>query len=250
MTRFLAKKPGRARSCSRSPAGSTRRSASRGSRRPTAARRHRHRELRRHRRGGGAAARRARTRARRGRPPAGRRAARVLRQGASSSLIMGNVRRGNMYPLCVGAERGLQAQTSRSSRSELGSDTVAHGCTAAGNDQVRFEVALQHARARADDPRAGARPARGKRPEQVKFLRGAQAARAAARRRLLDQPRPLGRDDRRQGDARLEGQHPGVRLGAHGAARSTSPQPPRDRRSVSSAACRSRSTASSSTRSR
>jgi argininosuccinate synthase len=28
-------------------------------------------------------------------------------------LIMGNVRRGNLYPLCVGAERVLQAQTAQ-----------------------------------------------------------------------------------------------------------------------------------------
>jgi argininosuccinate synthase len=58
-------------------------------------------------------------------------------------LIFGNVRRGHFYPLCVGAERVIQAQTMARIASELGSDTVAHGCTAAGNDQVRFEVALR-----------------------------------------------------------------------------------------------------------
>src|SRR5215471_7805163 len=58
-------------------------------------------------------------------------------------LIMGNVRRGQLYPLCVGAERVMQAQTLARMARELGSDTVAHGCTAAGNDQVRFEVALR-----------------------------------------------------------------------------------------------------------
>src|SRR5579863_8753502 len=58
-------------------------------------------------------------------------------------LIMGNVRRGQLYPLCVGAERVVQAQTVARMARELGSDTVAHGCTAAGNDQVRFEVALR-----------------------------------------------------------------------------------------------------------
>src|SRR6201988_1198025 len=58
-------------------------------------------------------------------------------------LIMGNVRRGQLYPLCVGAERAMQAQTLARVARELGSDTVAHGCTAAGNDQVRFEVALR-----------------------------------------------------------------------------------------------------------
>jgi argininosuccinate synthase len=58
-------------------------------------------------------------------------------------LIMGNVRRGQLYPLCVGAERVMQAQTIARMARKLGSDLVAHGCTAAGNDQVRFEVALR-----------------------------------------------------------------------------------------------------------
>jgi argininosuccinate synthase len=58
-------------------------------------------------------------------------------------LIMGNVRRGQLYPLCVGAERVMQAQTIAHTARQLGSPTVAHGCTAAGNDQVRFEVALR-----------------------------------------------------------------------------------------------------------
>ena len=58
-------------------------------------------------------------------------------------LIMGNVRRGNLYPLCVGAERVLQAQTVAQFARELGTDVAAHGSTAAGNDQVRFEVALR-----------------------------------------------------------------------------------------------------------
>lgn len=64
--------------------------------------------------------------------------ARVLR-----FLVMGNVRRGQVYPLCVGAERGTQARLVAEAARQLGSRTVAHGCTAAGNDQVRFEVALR-----------------------------------------------------------------------------------------------------------
>jgi len=58
-------------------------------------------------------------------------------------LIMGNVRRGQLYPLCVGAERVMQAQTIARMARSLGTRTIAHGCTAAGNDQVRFEVALR-----------------------------------------------------------------------------------------------------------
>jgi argininosuccinate synthase len=58
-------------------------------------------------------------------------------------LIMGNVRRGQLYPLCVGAERGVQAKHLAILARDLGASTVAHGCTAAGNDQVRFEVVLK-----------------------------------------------------------------------------------------------------------
>lgn len=58
-------------------------------------------------------------------------------------LIAGNVLRGQRYPLCVGAERGVQARALAELAIDRGSRTVAHGCTAAGNDQVRFEVALR-----------------------------------------------------------------------------------------------------------
>ena len=58
-------------------------------------------------------------------------------------LVFGNTRKGQLYPLCVGAERGLQARMVAEQAAALGSDTVAHGSTAAGNDQVRFEVALR-----------------------------------------------------------------------------------------------------------
>ena len=58
-------------------------------------------------------------------------------------LIAGNVLRGQAYPLCVGAERGLQAERLALIAGERSATTVAHGCTAAGNDQVRFEVALR-----------------------------------------------------------------------------------------------------------
>lgn len=58
-------------------------------------------------------------------------------------LIAGNVRRGQFYPLCVGAERGLQATELAKLALARKASTIAHGCTAAGNDQVRFEVALR-----------------------------------------------------------------------------------------------------------
>ena len=58
-------------------------------------------------------------------------------------LVAGNVLRGNVYPLCVGAERSLQARVVAQTARRLGAKAIAHGCTAAGNDQVRFEVALR-----------------------------------------------------------------------------------------------------------
>jgi argininosuccinate synthase len=84
-------------------------------------------------------------------------------------LIMGNVKRGQMYPLCVGAERVMQAQTIAEYARRLGTHVVAHGCTAAGNDQVRFEVAL---RTLAPELTilAPVRDQAFKRPEQLKYL--------------------------------------------------------------------------------
>jgi argininosuccinate synthase len=84
-------------------------------------------------------------------------------------LIMGNVRRGNMYPLCVGAERVLQAQTIAQMALKLKTNMVAHGCTAAGNDQVRFEVALRTL-APGLEIIAPVRDRAFKRPEQLKYL--------------------------------------------------------------------------------
>ena len=84
-------------------------------------------------------------------------------------LVMGNIKRGQMYPLCVGAERVMQAQTIAEWARKLGTKVVAHGCTAAGNDQVRFEVAL---RTLAPELTilAPVRDNAFKRPEQLKYL--------------------------------------------------------------------------------
>ena len=84
-------------------------------------------------------------------------------------LVMGNIRRGHLYPLCVGAERVLQAQLVAEYARKLGTSTVAHGCTAAGNDQVRFEVALRTL-APGLEVLAPVRDHAFKRPEQLQFL--------------------------------------------------------------------------------
>jgi argininosuccinate synthase len=58
-------------------------------------------------------------------------------------LIQGNVLRGEVYPLSVAAERTQQALSVVDTARRIGARAVAHGSTGAGNDQVRFDVALR-----------------------------------------------------------------------------------------------------------
>lgn len=58
-------------------------------------------------------------------------------------LIQGNVLRGEVYPLSVAAERTQQAMEVVRVARAIGARSVAHGSTGAGNDQVRFDVALR-----------------------------------------------------------------------------------------------------------
>lgn len=55
-------------------------------------------------------------------------------------LIFGNVLRNNTYPLSVSAERMIQALALVKFANEIGASSIAHGSTAAGNDQVRFDL--------------------------------------------------------------------------------------------------------------
>lgn len=58
-------------------------------------------------------------------------------------LIHGNVLRGEVYPLSVAAERTQQAISVIEVARRIGATAVAHGSTGAGNDQVRFDIALR-----------------------------------------------------------------------------------------------------------
>jgi argininosuccinate synthase len=58
-------------------------------------------------------------------------------------LIQGNVLRGHAYPLCVAAERVVQAEQLARAARELGADGVANGSTGAGNDQFRFDAVVR-----------------------------------------------------------------------------------------------------------
>jgi argininosuccinate synthase len=60
-----------------------------------------------------------------------------------SYLIKGNSLRGGVYPMCVGAERTVQAEEAVRLALEIGATGIAHGSTGAGNDQVRFDVAIR-----------------------------------------------------------------------------------------------------------
>ena len=55
-------------------------------------------------------------------------------------LIYGNCLKNNTYPLSVSAERLIQALHIAEHVKKLNADTVAHGSTGAGNDQVRFDM--------------------------------------------------------------------------------------------------------------
>jgi argininosuccinate synthase len=58
-------------------------------------------------------------------------------------LIQGNVLRGEVYPLSVSAERTQQVLSVVEAARAIGAGAVAHGSTGAGNDQIRFDVALR-----------------------------------------------------------------------------------------------------------
>jgi argininosuccinate synthase len=58
-------------------------------------------------------------------------------------LIHGNVLRGEVYPLSVAAERTQQAISVIDVARKIGATAVAHGSTGAGNDQIRFDIALR-----------------------------------------------------------------------------------------------------------
>lgn len=58
-------------------------------------------------------------------------------------IIQANYLRGGVYPACVGPERIIAAKKIAELASMMGITTVAHGSTGAGNDQVRFDLALR-----------------------------------------------------------------------------------------------------------
>lgn len=60
-----------------------------------------------------------------------------------SYIIKGNILRGDVYPLCAGPERLIIAEKLAKMSDKEQVKAIAHGSTGAGNDQVRFDVALK-----------------------------------------------------------------------------------------------------------
>ncbi len=58
-------------------------------------------------------------------------------------MIFGNALRNRSYPLSVSSERTFQAIALVDHARKKGFNYIAHGSTAAGNDQVRFDLVIQ-----------------------------------------------------------------------------------------------------------
>ncbi|MDR2037028.1 MAG: argininosuccinate synthase [Bacteroidales bacterium] len=58
-------------------------------------------------------------------------------------MIFGNILKNNTYPLSVSSERAFQAIAIVEYAKKMGVESIAHGSTGAGNDQVRFDLIFQ-----------------------------------------------------------------------------------------------------------
>lgn len=58
-------------------------------------------------------------------------------------MVYGNVLRNKTYPISVSSERTFQALAIVNYAKSIGASAIAHGSTAAGNDQVRFDLTFQ-----------------------------------------------------------------------------------------------------------
>ncbi len=58
-------------------------------------------------------------------------------------LVYGNILKNNTYPLSVSSERFFQAKAIAKYAQQVKADYISHGCTAAGNDQVRFDLVFK-----------------------------------------------------------------------------------------------------------
>ncbi len=161
--------------------------------------------------------------------------------------IKANALYGGGYPLFTALGRPLIAKLAVEKARETGCDTIAHGCTGKGNDQVRIETTVASLDPDLQDHRAGAQLADG--------ARGGDRLRARARHPDKGRDRGSAVLGRRQHLGALVGGRPDRgphraaarrRLGDGHAARARARTSRRRSRSGSSAAARSRSTGSGS----
>lgn len=66
-----------------------------------------------------------------------------LYKNFASYIIKANYLKGGVYPACVGPERNVIAEETAAIAKQEKTNIVAHGSTGAGNDQVRFDLALK-----------------------------------------------------------------------------------------------------------
>ena len=177
----------------------------------------------------------------------GRRRARGVRAATTSlPAIKANALYGGGYPLFTALGRPLIAKLAVENARETGCDTIAHGCTGKGNDQVRIEATVASLDPELKIDRAGAQLADGP--------RGGDRVRARARHphqgrdrgaAVLDRRQHLGPLVARAARSRTSSQPPRRRrLRARHARPSRRPTRPRTSRSTFEEGCRSRSTAS------
>lgn len=67
----------------------------------------------------------------------------ALYEKFASYLIKANYLKGGVYPACVGPERNVIVMEVANIAQQEKTNVVAHGSTGAGNDQVRFDLALK-----------------------------------------------------------------------------------------------------------
>lgn len=70
-------------------------------------------------------------------------AKKILYDKLVSYIIKGNILRGGVYPLCAGPERIIQAAEVVKIAKKNNATAIVHGSTGAGNDQVRFDIAIK-----------------------------------------------------------------------------------------------------------
>ena len=93
------------------------------------------------------------------------------RTSISAPAIKANALYGGGYPLFTALGRPLIAKLAVEYARRSGCDTIAHGCTGKGNDQVRIDGDDRDARAGAEGDRAGARRGQMGREEEIAYAR-------------------------------------------------------------------------------